>query len=241
MQGPGLSRIVRNAGRRRSTEQRQASAAQPTSSARGGRRPRPQGRAVRLHHQLRAASGATITEDGALQALQNLAHRRRELTARRRMGARSGAPRRFHRRLPHARPRTATASACELGTAGATTCSVEEYPLAERDLAPDWARSHWLLDTEVAGFAGVARFVVGTARRRAASSTRPSLPPISAIISERIFPEPRFFADICSCTKYENTNTYENRQYIDGSIVHGTCRRLLLPADAVCCKRRGSS
>ena len=37
---------------------------------------------------------------------------------------------------------------------------VEEYPLAERDLAPD-GESHWLLETEVAGFAGVGRFVVG--------------------------------------------------------------------------------
>lgn len=37
---------------------------------------------------------------------------------------------------------------------------VEEYPLAERDLAPD-GESHWLLETEVAGFAGVARFVAG--------------------------------------------------------------------------------
>ena len=36
---------------------------------------------------------------------------------------------------------------------------VEEYPLAERDLAPD-GESHWL-ETEVAGFAGVARFVAG--------------------------------------------------------------------------------
>ena len=31
---------------------------------------------------------------------------------------------------------------------------------AERDLAPD-GESHWLLETEVAGFAGVARFVAG--------------------------------------------------------------------------------
>lgn len=37
---------------------------------------------------------------------------------------------------------------------------VEEYPLAERNLAPD-GESHWLLETEVAGFAGVARFVAG--------------------------------------------------------------------------------
>ena len=37
---------------------------------------------------------------------------------------------------------------------------VEEYPLAERLLRPDGA-DHWLLTTEVAGFAGVARFVCG--------------------------------------------------------------------------------
>ncbi len=37
---------------------------------------------------------------------------------------------------------------------------VEEYPLAERLLQPDGA-DHWLLTTEVAGFAGVARFVCG--------------------------------------------------------------------------------
>lgn len=36
----------------------------------------------------------------------------------------------------------------------------EEYPLAERDVRP-LGRGRWLLDTEVAGFAGVGRFVVG--------------------------------------------------------------------------------
>ena len=36
----------------------------------------------------------------------------------------------------------------------------EEYPLAERDVRPS-GRGHWLLDTEVAGYAGVGRFVVG--------------------------------------------------------------------------------
>lgn len=37
---------------------------------------------------------------------------------------------------------------------------LEEYPLAERDLTPI-DEGHWLLDTEVAGMAGVGRFVVG--------------------------------------------------------------------------------
>ncbi len=37
---------------------------------------------------------------------------------------------------------------------------IEEYPLAERDITPDGA-DHWLLDTEVADYAGAARFVVG--------------------------------------------------------------------------------
>ena len=36
----------------------------------------------------------------------------------------------------------------------------EEYPLAERDLKP-LSRGRWTLDTEVAGMAGVGRFVVG--------------------------------------------------------------------------------
>ena len=36
----------------------------------------------------------------------------------------------------------------------------EEYPLAERDLRP-LGRERWLLDTEVAGMAGVGRFVAG--------------------------------------------------------------------------------
>jgi len=36
----------------------------------------------------------------------------------------------------------------------------EEYPLAERDVRPV-GEGRWLLDTEVAGFAGVGRFVVG--------------------------------------------------------------------------------
>ena len=36
----------------------------------------------------------------------------------------------------------------------------EEYPLAERDLRP-LGRNRWLLDTEVAGMAGIGRFVVG--------------------------------------------------------------------------------
>ena len=69
------------------------------------RRARPQGRAVRLHHQLRQH---LVLRHGRrpLQALQNLAHRRRT-AARRRMGARSGTPRRFHGRLPHERPRPA--------------------------------------------------------------------------------------------------------------------------------------
>ena len=36
----------------------------------------------------------------------------------------------------------------------------EEYPLAERDIRP-LGRGRWMLDTEVAGMAGVGRFVVG--------------------------------------------------------------------------------
>ncbi|MTT48187.1 WYL domain-containing protein, partial [Proteus mirabilis] len=36
----------------------------------------------------------------------------------------------------------------------------EEYPLAERDVRP-LGRGRWLLDTQVAGFAGVGRFAVG--------------------------------------------------------------------------------
>ena len=37
---------------------------------------------------------------------------------------------------------------------------IARHPLAERDLAPD-GDGRWLLETEVAGFAGVARFVAG--------------------------------------------------------------------------------
>lgn len=37
---------------------------------------------------------------------------------------------------------------------------VEEYPLAERDLVSD-GPGHWLLTTDVAGFAGVTRFIAG--------------------------------------------------------------------------------
>ena len=36
----------------------------------------------------------------------------------------------------------------------------EEYPLAERDVRPA-GKGRWLLDTQVAGFAGVGRFAVG--------------------------------------------------------------------------------
>jgi len=36
----------------------------------------------------------------------------------------------------------------------------EEYPLSERDVTPT-ADGHWLLDTEVAGMAGIGRFVAG--------------------------------------------------------------------------------
>ena len=36
----------------------------------------------------------------------------------------------------------------------------EEYPLAERDIRPA-GEGRWLLDTEVANYAGVGRFVVG--------------------------------------------------------------------------------
>ena len=37
---------------------------------------------------------------------------------------------------------------------------IEEYPLAERDLTPD-GDDRWILETEVADYAGVARFVAG--------------------------------------------------------------------------------
>lgn len=37
---------------------------------------------------------------------------------------------------------------------------IEEYPLAERDLMPD-GDDRWILETEVADYAGVARFVTG--------------------------------------------------------------------------------
>ncbi|MBQ1978363.1 MAG: transcriptional regulator, partial [Alistipes sp.] len=37
---------------------------------------------------------------------------------------------------------------------------IEEYPLAERDLK-QLSEGRWMLDTEVAGMAGVGRFVVG--------------------------------------------------------------------------------
>ena len=45
---------------------------------------------------------------------------------------------------------------------GMLACNLlcEEYPLAERDIRP-LRRGRWLLDTEVAGMAGVGRFVVG--------------------------------------------------------------------------------
>ena len=39
---------------------------------------------------------------------------------------------------------------------------IEEYPLAERDLRQE-DEDHWLLDTEVCNYAGVARFVLGLA------------------------------------------------------------------------------
>lgn len=42
----------------------------------------------------------------------------------------------------------------------ASSLLCEEYPLAERDLKPI-RRGRWLLDTEVAGMAGIGRFVVG--------------------------------------------------------------------------------
>ena len=37
---------------------------------------------------------------------------------------------------------------------------IEEYPLAEQYLTP-LGNERWMLDTEVASYAGVARFVVG--------------------------------------------------------------------------------
>ncbi len=37
---------------------------------------------------------------------------------------------------------------------------IEEFPLSERDLTPQ-DESHWLLETEVADYAGVGRFVIG--------------------------------------------------------------------------------
>ena len=45
---------------------------------------------------------------------------------------------------------------------GLLACNLlcEEYPLAERDIRP-LGRGRWMLDTEVAGMAGVGRFVVG--------------------------------------------------------------------------------
>lgn len=47
----------------------------------------------------------------------------------------------------------------ELGVL-ASSLLCEEYPLAERDLQP-LGNGRWLLDTEVAGMAGIGRFVVG--------------------------------------------------------------------------------
>ena len=47
----------------------------------------------------------------------------------------------------------------ELGTL-AYNLLCEEYPLAERDVKP-LGRGRWSLNTEVAGMAGVGRFVVG--------------------------------------------------------------------------------
>ena len=38
---------------------------------------------------------------------------------------------------------------------------VEEYPRAEADLTPEPDGCHWILNTHVAGFAGVGRFVIG--------------------------------------------------------------------------------
>lgn len=45
---------------------------------------------------------------------------------------------------------------------GLLACNLlcEEYPLAERDLTPS-GRGRWMLDTQVAGYAGVGRFVAG--------------------------------------------------------------------------------
>ena len=87
-----------------------------------------------------------------MQAIQNLAHRVGG-AYRGGMEARSGAPRRFHRRFPHARVQL------ELGLL-AYNLLCEEYPLAERDVRPA-GKGRWLLDTQVAGFAGVGRFAVG--------------------------------------------------------------------------------
>lgn len=47
----------------------------------------------------------------------------------------------------------------ELGMLACNLLS-EEYPLAERDLQPA-GEGRWLLDTEVAGYAGIGRFVAG--------------------------------------------------------------------------------
>jgi hypothetical protein len=37
---------------------------------------------------------------------------------------------------------------------------IEEYPLAEMYITQD-GNEHWILDTEVANYAGIARFVIG--------------------------------------------------------------------------------
>ncbi len=55
--------------------------------------------------------------------------------------------------------RAANASASKWAY-GLTACSSREYPLAERDVRPAGC-GRWLLDTEVAGYAGVGRFVAG--------------------------------------------------------------------------------
>ena len=61
----------------------------------------------------------------------------------------------------------------------------EEYPLAERDIQA-LGRGRWMLDTEVAGMAGVARFVVRAASTTSASSKAPNCPTTSADISLKI-------------------------------------------------------
>lgn len=115
----------------------------------------------------------------------------------------------------------------ELGTL-AYNLLCEEYPLAERDVKP-LGRGRWSLDTEVAGMAGVGRFVVGLLDDiRIVDS-----PELTGYIREYIAANtPKMYIFHYISTNFESKPHETKSPPDDRRAVPRTRRRIVLPASS---------